>query len=85
MPRIEIIAEKPDNVSLAAWRDSASPTVDVCQKCAHLFSDEGALLPEELQKKYPDAVLGSLDVEHPPYDDLAYRCVICNRQLSEDD
>jgi hypothetical protein len=85
MPRIEIIP--PD---YTPDRGDGSPTIDVCLSCGYQFT-EGMPLdqgdPDKLTRQFPGAVIGSTDVEHPPFEDpeLGYKCECCNKPLAEED
>jgi hypothetical protein len=86
MPRIEIIP--------AGWEDSkekangdGTPTVDLCKGCARGLAefDDIKEMGDKMSKQYPGATLGSVDVEHPEYEDDVYLCEDCGHELTNRD
>lgn len=76
MPRVEVIPE--------GWEDSedyrqgnGTPTFDVCRLCVDDLEANDLV-------NYP-AEMGSLDVDHPDYDDCDYHCEICCKTLKNKD
>jgi hypothetical protein len=78
MPRIELIPEDFDENS-----GDGSPTIDVCREHADVFV-EGEKWEWEGGDN-SDCVIGSTDVDHPPYEDDEYLCAVCGQQLTNDD
>ena len=72
MPRVEIIPAGWDQSKEKARGDGA-PTVDLCRSCA-LELTEGEPVPQWLEEIFPDATIGSTDVAHPPYEEIAPVC-----------
>lgn len=87
MPRVEIIPQDWEG-SKEQQNGDGSPTVDVCKSCHNDFT-EGEELSDtsisELKQFRQGDMVGSTEVEHPPYDDDDYRCACCGRRLKEKD
>jgi hypothetical protein len=79
MPRIELIPEELDLRSA----DGSTPTIDVCAEHAEIFI-EGENWEWEGDDN-GDCIIGSTDVDHPPYEDDEYLCAVCQKQLSNKD
>lgn len=84
MPRIEII---PKNWigSREQLAGDGTPTEDVCKSCA-IGIDTG----DDIQESFPasiaqEGVIGSVDVDHPSYEDDDYTCAVCDEKLTGDD
>jgi len=83
MPRIEILPENWD-----IYAGDASPTVDVCRSCVDEIREGDAVMGAstpvtDLLKAagYPDGRIGSTDVDHPCYNDLTDKCLVCGKAL----
>jgi len=87
MPRIELIPPDFDEST-----GDGTPTMDVCKDCMekHLL-EEGEEFPFERPGDSAPTMVGSTDVEHPPYEDMAsfgdpYNCSLCGmKELGEED
>lgn len=40
---------------------------------------------DKLRRQYSDAAIGSVDVDHPPYEEDDYRCECCGKPLGDSD
>lgn len=94
MPRIEIIPADWENSREKKMGDG-SPTVDVCWSCKEEFVD-GQPLDEDTLESLADvgrrifpngSVVGSTEVEHPPYEDSPddMLCECCGDVLTGQD
>ncbi len=85
MPRIEIIPN-PHNP------DDATPSVDCCQICSKRFREGSSSVPQEAKSDVADQGfntasyrVGSTEVNHPPYEEGFFECVICGELLNAQD
>lgn len=83
MPRIEIIPDKPLN-------GDASPTIDVCMSCMEASEIEQGYCTSvydyfDRHDVVPRGKIGSVDVDHPPYNSDDYNCLICRCFLNSYD
>ena len=78
MPRIEYIPDDFDEST-----GDGSPTIDVCRVCKRDFVP-GERIEETIFTDFM-GVIGSVEVEHPPYEECDYECESCGGQLSEID
>lgn len=84
--RIEIVPEDWET-SDEKRRGDGTPTIDVCRECGDELI-EGENVPQWLEERFGEnAVIGSTEVEHPPYDDpfQDYNCEHCGAVLDEGD
>lgn len=70
MPRIEILSK-------------SSNTIDICNNCAIDIEEDDSTYEHDLDGKFPNSYIGSVEVEHPNYDDDDYKCFICDKILVE--
>jgi len=90
MPRIEIIPLGWET-SKDKSRGDGTPTIDVCEICSIVFMEDVTLdecerlLENPGKSDFPGAMVGSVLVSHPPYDDGHYHCEYCDEELTEDD
>lgn len=72
MPRIEIIPKGWEG-SEEQLAGNGTPTIDVCTPCAVLFIEGDPIedCDTAQAKQYTGATVGSVDVEHPAYEDSA--------------
>jgi hypothetical protein len=93
MPRIELIPSDFDEST-----GNGTPTMDVCKNCiADHGLEEGEEFPFERSQPSPigelgaiTTLVGSTDVDHPPYEELAsygdpYHCPLCGKELGQED
>jgi hypothetical protein len=88
MPRIEIIPVNWESSTEKANGDG-TPTIDLCRSCAGgiIEGDEIADVDDGLAIRFPKAVIGSINVDHPPFsfDGDVYTCDLCDAKLEESD
>ena len=75
MPRIEIVPSDWEK-TLEFIRGDSVPTIDVCIYCANSF-EKGKLIPDELENIFPNAIVGSTNVDHLPYQENRFECFLC--------
>jgi hypothetical protein len=86
MPRIELIPSDFDEST-----GNGTPTMDVCKNCLVTHGlEEGEEFPFDRSNEPCTTMVGSIDVEHPPYEDMAsygdpYHCNLCGTKLEETD
>lgn len=92
MPRIELIPADWETSKEMAEGDG-SPTIDVCRKCAKMFTEGEPLAAEAFNDLSEmngvhveeDMMVGSTDVDHPPYSEEDYDCDCCADGLTDED
>ena len=86
MPRVENLGPELD--AFCRETGNGSSTYDVCAECAEELRDDPHCHNDKL-KPFNGDPQGSEgwggDVEHPPYDELDYTCVICNKPLTDEE
>ena len=82
--RIEIIP-KDWETSEEKARGDGTPAIDLCRICSFGFVEVHPLISPELRLRFPGSLIGSVDVEHPPYTDDNYKCDLCDEPLDEKD
>lgn len=68
-----------------AKNGDGTPTIDVCVNCKEIFYEEGHQFHLILANGHSRAVVGSMDVEHPPYEMEDYGCDLCGATLKRKD
>lgn len=84
MPRIEVIPSP-------LHHDDATPSIDCCKSCAGRL--DGRSVPQRIIydvakqgfSKAESFRFGSMDVEHPPYDNEYIECTMCGEKLTNVD
>lgn len=79
-----------NNVNEYCERTSnGSSTWDICRECAADLEDSPHIFDKELSPYNNDEPEGDEgrggDVDHPPYEECDYKCVICKKVLDEDE
>jgi hypothetical protein len=98
MPRIEIIPKGYDfkngegTPTINVCYDCAPSFVEgqalpthITPRRYHTHHEEKSVRENipKLQKQYPDAKVGSTEVDHPPFSEWDYTCACCERLLGD--
>ncbi len=86
MPRVEIIPAGWETSKEKAHGDG-TPTVNLCRACGANFQ-EGDKIDEVAPAGMPEfdgGTIGSIDVDHPPFEDQDYKCGMCDEPLTNED